>query len=122
MDDGTFRIFDYKTSAPGTPLQIAVYALCATARLRGYRGRDWTLAEAAYIAFRGDRSVIPLARPAETDATLLEAEATVATIADAIEAGTFPPRPRTRSLCGACGYASVCRKDYVDADVATPAV
>ena len=66
--------------------------------------------------------MIPLARPAETDATLLEAEATVATVADAIEAGTFPPRPRTRSLCNACAYASVCRKDYVDADVAAPAV
>jgi RecB family exonuclease len=122
LADGTFRIFDYKTSAPGTPLQIAVYALCATARLRGYRGRDWTLAEAAYVAFRGDRSVIPLARPAETEATLLEAEATVAGIADAIEAGAFPPRPRTRSLCGSCAYAGVCRKDYVDADVAAPAV
>ena len=122
LADGTFRIFDYKTSAPGTPLQIAIYALCATARLRGYRGRDWTLAEAAYVAFRGDRSVIPLARPAETEATLLEAETTIATIADAIEAGVFPPRPRTRSLCGSCAYAGVCRKDYVDADVATPAV
>jgi RecB family exonuclease len=122
LADGTFRIFDYKTTAPGTPLQIAVYAICAAARLRGYRGRDWALAEAAYIAFRGERSVIPLARPGEIEATLLDAEATIATIADAIDAGAFPPRPRTRSLCSTCAYAGVCRKDYVDADIAAPAV
>lgn len=122
LADGTFRIFDYKTTAPGTPLQIAVYAICATARLRGYRGRDWALAEAAYIAFRGERSVIPLARPAEIEATLLDAEATIATMADAIDAGAFPPRPRTRSLCATCAYAGVCRKDYVDADIAAPTV
>ena len=122
LADGTFRIFDYKASAPGSTLQIAVYAICATQRLRGYRGRDWTLAEAAYVAFRGDRSVVPLARPGEVEAALLDAEAEVVRLTDAIEAGQFPPRPRSRSLCASCAFATVCRKDYVDAHDAAPAV
>jgi RecB family exonuclease len=121
LADGTFRIFDYKASAPGSTLQIAVYAICATQRLRGYRGRDWTLAEAAYVAFRGDRTVVPLARPGEVEAALLEAEAEVVRLTRAIEAGQFPPQPRSRSLCATCAYAAVCRKDYVDAhDAASP--
>jgi RecB family exonuclease len=122
LADGTFRLFDYKSSAPGSTLQIAVYAICATQRLRGYRGRDWALAEAAYVAFRGDRTVVPLARPGEAEASLLEAEAEVVQLTGAIEAGQFPPRPRSRSLCATCAYAGVCRKDYVDADAAAPAV
>lgn len=122
LADGTFRIFDYKASAPGSTLQIAVYAICAAQRLRGYRGRDWTLAEAAYVAFRGDRTVVPLAKPGEVEAALLDAEAEVVRLTDAIEAGQFPPRPRSRSLCVSCAFATVCRKDYVDADAAAPAV
>jgi hypothetical protein len=66
--------------------------------------------------------VIPLARPGDYEATLLEAEATIAAIADGIDAGTFPPRPRTRSLCAPCAFAAVCRKDYVDADIAAIAI
>jgi RecB family exonuclease len=122
LADGTFRVFDYKASAPASTLQIAVYAICATQRLRGYRGRDWTLAEAAYVAFRGDRTVVPLAKPGEVEAALLEAEAEVVRLTEAIEGGRFPPRPRSRSLCATCAFAAVCRKDYVDVHDAAPAV
>jgi RecB family exonuclease len=123
LGDGTFRVLDYKASKPASPLQIAIYAACVRQKLRGYRGRDWEPSEAAYIAFRGDRTVVPLAaRPAEIDAALAEAEAEVIAITDAIARGEFPPRPRTRSLCATCAFAAVCRKDYVDADDPAPAV
>jgi len=32
---------------------------------------------------------------------------------DGIEQGVFPPKPDEPFLCTWCGYASVCRKDYV---------
>lgn len=123
MADGTFRVLDYKASRPGSTLQIALYATCVRQKLRGYRGRDWELAEAAYIAFRGDKTVVPLAsRQADNDQALAEAEQQVVAIVDAIGRGEFPPRPRTRSLCQTCAFAAVCRKDYVDADEPAPAI
>lgn len=123
LADGTFRVLDYKASRPGSMLQIALYATCVRQKLRGYRGRDWALAEAAYIAFRGDKTVVPLTtRPADNDQALADAELEVIAIADAIARGEFPPRPRTRSLCQSCAFAAVCRKDYVDADEPAPAV
>ena len=123
LADGTFRVLDYKASRPGSTLQIALYATCVRQKLRGYRGRDWELAEAAYIAFRGDKTVVPLTtRPADNEQALEEAEQDVVAIADAIARGEFPPRPRTRSLCPICAFAAVCRKDYVDADEPAPAL
>ncbi len=123
LADGTFRVLDYKASKPGSMLQIALYALSVRQRLRGYRGRDWALAEAAYVAFRGDRTVVPLAsKPEDIEGALAEAEEQVIAITDAIERGEFPPRPRTRALCATCAFAAVCRKDYVDADDPAPAV
>jgi RecB family exonuclease len=123
LADGTFRVLDYKASRPGSTLQIALYATCVRQKLRGYRGRDWELAEAAYVAFRGDKTVVPLAaRPADNDEALAHAEREVVAIVDAIARGEFPPRPRSRSLCQTCAFAAVCRKDYVDADDAAPAL
>lgn len=122
LADGTFRVLDYKASKPGSTLQIAIYATCATRKLQGHRGRDWALSEAAYIAFRGDRTVVPLAKPGEAEQALAEAEAEVVAITDAIGRGRFPPRPRTRSLCLSCAFAGACRRDYVDADADTAAV
>ena len=123
LADGTFRVLDYKASRPGSTLQIALYATCVRQKLRGYRGRDWELAEAAYVAFRGDKTVVPLtARPADNEQALADAEHEVMAIADAIARGEFPPRPRSRSLCQTCAFAAVCRKDYVDADRPAPAL
>ena len=122
LTDGTFRVLDYKASRPGSTLQIALYATCVRQKLRGYRGRDWQLAEAAYVAFRGDRTVVPLAtRPADNEAALAEAEREVVEITDAIAPGGFRRAP-LRSLCPNCAFAAVCRKDYVDADDPAPAV
>ena len=123
LKDGTFRVLDYKASRPGSTLQIALYATCVRQKLRGYRGRDWQLAEAAYVAFRGDKTIVPLTtRPGDNDQALADAEREVVEIIDAIARGSFPPRPRVRSLCQSCAFAAVCRKDYVDGDEPAPAV
>ena len=123
LEDGTFRIVDYKSSKPATALQIALYAVCTRQTLAGYRGREWALAEAAYVVFRGDQPIVPLAKkPEDIEPALADAEAQAVTMTDAIVRGEFPPRPRTRSLCTTCAYASVCRKDYVEAGTPAPAV
>ena len=63
LEDGTLRLVDYKlSSAPSKSraLQLPIYGLCAEQRLKLHGGREWTLGEAAYIAFRGAKRVTPL--------------------------------------------------------------
>ena len=123
LADGTFRIIDYKSSKPVRPIQLAIYASCARQRFAGYRGRDWQPAEAIYLTFRGDSPVVPLARtPQELESKIEEAESRVVEALDAIAAGAFPPRPVRRSLCSHCGYAGVCRKEYVEDEAPASAV
>jgi RecB family exonuclease len=123
LADGTFRVVDYKSSRASSPLQLAMYATALGQQLSDYRGRRWVLGEAAYIAFREDPPVRPLARAAaDLDGVLAREEAHVVEIVDAIARGEFPPRPSQRSLCTTCAWATVCRKDYVEADDAAPAV
>ena len=117
LSDGTFRVIDYKTSRASGPLQIALYATALRQRLAAYRGRAWVVGEAAYVAFRDDPPVKPLARtPADLDAAIAREEARALAIVEGIERGEFPPRPAQRSLCNTCAWAGVCRKDYVEAD------
>ncbi len=123
LSDGTFRVIDYKTSRASGPLQIAMYATALRQRLAAYRGRAWVVGEAAYVAFRDDPPVKPLARtPADLDAAIAREEARALAIVEGIERGEFPPRPAQRSLCNTCAWAGVCRKDYVEADQPEPAV
>lgn len=123
LSDGTFRVIDYKSSRASEPLQLAIYATALRQQLADYRGRQWALGEAAYVAFREDPPVQPLARTATgLDDTLAEEEARAVQIVDAINKGEFPPRPVRRGLCVSCAWSSVCRKDYVEADDAEPAV
>src|SRR5262249_27648421 len=78
LGDGTFRLIDYKLGWPpnkARALQLPIYALCAGQRLAGRRGRTWTLGEAAYLAFKGPRRVVPLfSTPVERDEALAAAE------------------------------------------------
>ena len=64
------RVIDYKSGHPPNPkraLQAAVYALCAVERLEE-RGRgSWTVDEAAYVAFSGKRTLVPVVRPGASD-------------------------------------------------------
>ncbi len=117
LADGTFRLIDYKLSSPPSrqrALQLPIYGLCVEQRLKQHRGRDWTLGEAAYIAFRGAKRVTPLFT-ARLDRTqvLAEAQEKFVDAVERIERGEFPPTPEDVFLCGFCSFAAVCRKDYV---------
>jgi RecB family exonuclease len=121
LKDGTFRVIDYKSSRAADDLQLAIYSTAARQRLAGYRGRDWALAEAAYVAFREDPPVKKLARDSDAcEKVLEEQERRVVAYLDAIERGEFPPRPAHRSLCVTCAWAGVCRKEYVEAETHEP--
>jgi RecB family exonuclease len=117
LEDGTFRLIDYKLGWPPNPssaIQLPAYGLCLEQRLDGYLGRRWILGEAAYLAFKGPRRVVPLfTTPADRAQVLAEAQARLVATVDAIARGDFPPRPDDVFRCETCSYAAVCRKDYV---------
>jgi RecB family exonuclease len=120
LEDGRFRLVDYKTGRapdPAQTIQLPVYAVCARQQLRRTRGQDWELAEAAYIAF-GERKPVRVVvddgpKAAEV---LADGQQRLLDAIDQIERGEFPPRPASRRLCGYCEYSAVCRKDYVDGE------
>ncbi len=117
LEDGTFRLIDYKLGWPpnrGRALQLPIYSLCAEQRLVGHKGQNWQLREAAYLAFKGPKRVVPLfSSPADRAKVLTEAQQRLADTVDAIERGEFPPTPDDVWRCETCSFASVCRKDYV---------
>jgi ATP-dependent helicase/nuclease subunit B len=117
LADGTFRVIDYKLGWPpnkARALQLPIYGLCAEQSLTGYLGRQWTLGEAAYLAFKGPRRVVRLfTSPDERTKVLADAQQRLADTVDAINAGHFPPTPDDVYRCETCTYAAVCRKDYV---------
>jgi ATP-dependent helicase/nuclease subunit B len=117
LADDTFRVIDYKLGWPpnrARALQLPIYGLCAEQSLRGYLGRQWTLGEAAYLAFKGPKRVVGLfASPDERAKVLTDAQQRLADTVDAINAGRFPPAPDDVHRCETCTYAAVCRKDYV---------
>ncbi|MBI3400660.1 MAG: PD-(D/E)XK nuclease family protein [Acidobacteria bacterium] len=116
LEDGTFRVIDYKLGWPpqrGRALQLPIYGLCAQQQLTTERGRTWTLGEAAYIAFKGPRRVVPLFSAGDREKTLADAQQRMADTLDAIARGEFPPAPDDVYRCETCSFASVCRKDYV---------
>jgi RecB family exonuclease len=117
LDDGTFRLVDYKLGWPpkrGRALQLPIYSLWAEQSLAHSRGRSWTLAEAAYLAFKGPRRVVPLFSSGPDRAKVLaEAQERLALALDGVEHGDFPPSPDDVFRCETCSFTSVCRKDYV---------
>ncbi len=116
LEDGTFRLIDYKLGWPpkGAALQLPVYGLCLEQRLDGHLGRTWTLGEAAYLAFKGPKRIVPLAAdPGEREKALAAAQDRLVAAVDGISRGEFPPTPDDVFRCETCSYAAVCRKDYV---------
>jgi CRISPR/Cas system-associated exonuclease Cas4 (RecB family) len=117
LDDGTFRLIDYKLGWPPDrtrALQLPVYSVCAEQRLAGRHGRQWKLGEAMYLAFKGPKRVVPLfASAANRDEVLDKAQQRLADTIDAITRGEFPPTPVDVYQCETCSFAAVCRKDYV---------
>jgi RecB family exonuclease len=117
LADGSFRLIDYKLGWPpnrARALQLPIYSACAEQRLSGYRGRKWAVSEAAYLAFKGPRRVVPLFISGDRDRVLRESQQRLVDTVDAIGRGEFPPRPDDVFRCETCAYAAVCRKDYVD--------
>jgi hypothetical protein len=118
LSGNRLRVIDYKSGYPPNPkraLQVAVYALCAKERLDEQGRGPWSVDEAAYVAFSGKRSLIPVVRAgaSDTDAVLTAARDRVFDIVSGIEQGVFPARPHDMHMCTYCAYPSVCRKDYV---------
>ncbi len=117
LEDGTFRLVDYKLGWPpqrSRALQLPIYGLAAERHLAGRHGKTWMLGEAAYLAFKGPKRVVPLFSN-DTDRTkvLAAAQQRAVDTIDAIDRGEFPPTPDDVYLCELCSFASVCRKDYV---------
>jgi RecB family exonuclease len=117
LDDGTLRVIDYKTGKATnarTSLQVKVYGLCAAERLRQHRGRTWSLGDSGYLAFgRPDDIYQPAIEAKNRDETLAEAAVETLAVVDAVERGAFPVAPEDLHICTLCGFAAVCRKDYV---------
>ena len=117
LEDGTFRLIDYKLGWPpdrSRALQLPIYGVCAEQRLTAERGRHWRLGEAAYLAFKGPRRVVPLfATSPQKDEVLAKAQQRLADTIDAIGRGEFPPAPDDVHRCETCSFTAVCRKDYV---------
>jgi RecB family exonuclease len=117
LQDGTFRIIDYKLSrAPERKqaLQLPVYTVCTVQHLRQTRGEQWEPGQAGYIAFGQERQFVPmLARGKGIEETLLDAQKRLLEAVDHIERGDFPPTPVDTMMCMRCAHAAVCRKDYV---------
>jgi len=117
LEDGTFRVYDYKLSrAPNLKhvAQLPAYAAAARQRLEGRHGRAWRAFEAAYVSFGRGGHYEPLASDHEGLAAALAAgEARLVRAVDGIEKGAFPPAPAEEFRCTYCPFSGVCRKDYV---------
>jgi RecB family exonuclease len=116
MDGDRLRVIDYKSGYPPNPkraLQAPIYALCAQERLEQRDGRPWRIDEAAYVAFAGKRSLVPVVKPGGDPDVLASARSRLIALVDGIQRGEFPARPYELRICSYCAYPSVCRKDYV---------
>jgi len=117
LEDGTLRLVDYKTGKASDArdlLQVKLYGLCAETKLRGHRGRTWTTGEAGYLAFgRPNDIYAPAVEGGTREETLAQAGADALAVVAAVEAGEFPVAPDDLFTCTMCGFAAVCRKDYV---------
>jgi RecB family exonuclease len=121
LADGTLRVIDYKSKK--TPdlkiaLQLPIYSHCARTSLDQHRARRWTLREAVYVSFEGERPVVEFKAKGRTlDDLIDDAQDRLLGTLDRIAEGRFPPQPSKKSMCGPCPYVAVCRLEYVEPDV-----
>jgi RecB family exonuclease len=117
LADGTLRLIDYKTgkgSGVNRTIQLPVYAFAAEQRLDTHRGRHWRIGEAGYLAFgRTDPYILAIGASDDPARVVNPAIAKLRDAVDRIEEGQFPVTPVEPYRCVFCGYAAVCRKDYV---------
>jgi RecB family exonuclease len=113
LDDGTFRLIDYKTKyVPDRreALQLPIYSACVRSSLTKQHGRDIPASEAMYLSFEGPRAVVPLEERGKEFDELTEAAAhRLVAALDNIAAGHYPARPETKNLCTMCAFTAVCR-------------
>ena len=113
LDDGTFRLIDYKTKyVPDRrqALQLPIYSACVRTSLAATHGRDIPAGEAMYLSFEGAQAVVPLEERGKLfeDLTTSAGHRLVAAL-DNIAAGHYPSRPETKNLCTMCAFVAVCR-------------
>jgi ATP-dependent helicase/DNAse subunit B len=113
LEDGTFRLIDYKTKyVPDRrqALQLPIYSACVRTSLARTHGRDIPASEAMYLSFEGPQAVVPLEERGKLfeDLTTSAGHRLVAAL-DNIAAGHYPSRPETRNLCTMCAFVAVCR-------------
>ena len=116
LADGTIRVIDYKTGkAPkaSKALQLPIYGIIATQELEGRHGRSWSVGSAGYVAFKEKDAFVPMGGRMSLEDALADGQMRLLTAVDGIERGEFPVDPDEPFRCQWCGYASVCRKDYV---------
>ncbi len=117
LSDGSMRLIDYKTGKGATvnkSIQLPVYAFCAEQRLEHYRARRWRIGEAGYLAFgRTDPYILAISAGEDAPRVVDAAVAKLRDTVEQIEEGEFPVTPVEPHRCSFCGYATVCRKDYV---------
>jgi RecB family exonuclease len=120
LADGRFRVVDYKNGKPPDPaqtIQLPIYAVCVQQQLARTRNGAWEVAEAGYIAFGDDKpDRVVIDGGPDTAKKLADGQQRLLDAIDRIERGEFPPRPAANRICATCAYATVCRKDFVDAD------
>ena len=113
LDDGTFRLIDYKTKyVPDRrqALQLPIYSACVQTSLLKTHGRTINASEAMYLSFEGPQAVVPLEERGKRfeDLTTSAGHRLVAALDD-IAAGRYPSRPETKNLCTMCAFVAVCR-------------
>lgn len=121
LEGSRLRVIDYKsktTPDPKVALQLPIYAHLARELLKSARGGEWSLDEAMYVSFEGDKCVVPL-KPAKGETleqVIDDAEDRLLNALDRIGEGRFPPQPAKKSLCGMCSYSAVCRMEIRQAE------
>ena len=119
LEDGTFRLVDYKLGWPpqrARALQLPIYAIAARAAAARTTGTDLDARRGGLPRVQGTearRRRSSASRPIATRCWAMRSSASPTRWMPS-QRGEFPPRPDDVFLCEHCSFATVCRKDYVD--------